>query len=942
MRLPDTFLTSKVGRRIALLLLLAAFIPAMLMTLLSNKKIDKLITNYEHRSLIEKSRTYALATFSNLIFARNLFESNIKSHEAAYGIKDLSIDFALKNISLFDSVTEVNPNGTVLSDDKKKQIPQAYIQKFNSLKQDTVYLMTWSNKSKENALTINFVLRQPTRNTIFIGEINPSYLWGDRLDYPSDLSICAYQLNDTTKTKLFCSAEYKQESNYVKTSPLNQGAWELFLAGEFHDKSWLFETKRLYPITQSHLKELIGSKAYISVALLSLLIVALLSLIQIRKTMIPLEQLVKGTEKIKQGDYSTVKVDGNSEFSTLATAFNGMSAYIKQQFDTLQSFSSIDREILSKIDIEQVIHLVMSRMQIIEPDAIFVIAHLAEQSLNEVDCSCTVAGHDAVTTIRLSLDPSEIESIANHQQGKIKRNSITSELSHERLMAELGANYSWVYPIFWQGKISAFLSVGSKKPLSEDDSNWSEFRDLASRVGIAISAYEREQKLLLEAQYDSLTGLPNRILLQDRLKLAMDHSDHTGKAMWVVFIDLDRFKVVNDSLGHSTGDELLKELSNRLLAETRDSDTVARFGGDEFVIVLSGDAGENIQLSVLNRIMDTIAEPVYLNHHELINSCSIGIAVYPNDGNNAETLIKNADIAMYRAKEVGRNNYQFFTQDLNDKASERMEMISLLRKAIANNELSLHYQPKVDLSTNMIVGFEALLRWNNPTLGNVTPDKFIPVAEEAGLIVDIGEWVLQSASIQMVIWQRSGIDNLTIAVNVSARQFQEDNFVETVKSILSKTTLKATALELELTENMLMDGSSKTIETLNSIKSLGIQLSIDDFGTGYSNLSYLHTLPVDALKIDKAFIDTITSSSQKAPIVDAILNFAESLNLSVIAEGVETMEQVHYLNKKGCDQIQGYIFSKPLAAEAATALLLSGKKLTPKHLKLVNDTSKAE
>ena len=281
---------------------------------------------------------------------------------------------------------------------------------------------------------------------------------------------------------------------------------------------------------------------------------------------------------------------------------------------------------------------------------------------------------------------------------------------------------------FWQGSMCAFVAIGSQAWLTEDDPNWSEFRDLASRVGIAIATHEREQKLLLEAQYDGLTGLPNRILLQDRLKLAMEHSAYTGKAMWVVFIDLDRFKVVNDSMGHSVGDELLKEIGRRLMEETRDSDTVARFGGDEFVIVLSGDAGENIQLSVLNRIMQTVAEPAYIHHHELISSCSIGIAVYPSDGNNAETLIKNADIAMYRAKELGRNNYQFFTQDLNDKAAERMQMISLLRKAIEHDEFTLHYQPKVDLHTHQIVGLEALLRWQNTALGNVTPDKFIPVA----------------------------------------------------------------------------------------------------------------------------------------------------------------------------------------------------------------------
>ena len=939
MQISGTFLTSKVGQRIALLLLLAAIIPATLMTVLSNQKLSEIITNYEHQSLVEKSRNHALTVFSNLIFARNRFEHEVTSHEHIEDLNDLSVAFALKNVDIFQSIIELSPSGVILHDNQAKPIPQTVLQSLDTLPLNAINLTTWLNKDR--SASVNFILRQAMNDSVFIAEVNPAFLWGETSDYPSDLSICAYQLDNKAKTKLFCSSEYSKD-NQVKPSPLNNAAWELFLAGEFHDKSWLFETKRLSPISQTHLKELIGSKAYIGVALLSLLVIALLSLIQIRKTMVPLEQLIKGTKRIAQGDFTSVNVAGHSEFSELATAFNGMSAYIKRQLETLQSFSSIDSQIISKNDIEQVIQLVISRMQTIAPDSIIMIAHLEEQSVDEVDCSCTVAGHDALTTIRLSLTPSEIEGISRHQQGQVKQASITSDLPHERVMAELAANDIWVYPIFWQGEICAFISVGSKTTLDDNSPNWPEFRDLASRIGIAIATNEREQKLLLEAQYDNLTGLPNRILLQDRLKLAMEYSERTGKAMWVVFIDLDRFKVVNDSMGHTIGDTLLKELGNRLLAETRDTDTVARFGGDEFVIVLSGDAGENIQLSVLNRIMDTIAKPITLNEHELINSCSIGIAVYPNDGNNAETLIKNADIAMYRAKDLGRNNYQFFTQDLNDKAAERMQMISLLRKAIAHGEFTLHYQPKIDVQSNIIVGLEALLRWNNHTLGNVPPNKFIPVAEEAGLIIEIGEWVLKTACKQMVTWQQSGINEILMSVNVSARQFQDDNFIEKIKLTLLKVGLKANNLELELTENILMDDSEKTINTLNSIKSLGIQLSVDDFGTGYSNLSYLHTLPVDTLKIDKAFIDAITPNTEKAPIDDTIIHFAKNLDLKVVAEGVETIEQVHYLKKQDCDQIQGYIYSKPLTADAATTLLASGKKLTTKHLKLVNNTNKPD
>ncbi|MCL4164110.1 UNVERIFIED_CONTAM: hypothetical protein GTU68_062218, partial [Idotea baltica] len=371
--------------------------------------------------------------------------------------------------------------------------------------------------------------------------------------------------------------------------------------------------------------------------------------------------------------------------------------------------------------------------------------------------------------------------------------------------------------------------VGSTVSLDKENKNWSEFRELAARIGIVISAQAREQKLLLEAQYDKLTGLPNRTLLQDRLTKAMAHADYTGNPMWIVFIDLDRFKVVNDSMGHAVGDTLLVEVGNRLQSEVRESDTVARFGGDEFVVVLASDVGEGMKLNILNRLMQSISSPIHINNHDLINTCSIGVATYPNDGKSAEILIKNADIAMYRAKETGRNNYQFFTQSLNDKASERMQIISLLHKAIENNELCLHYQPKVDLETHSIVGLEALIRWDSPVLGKVSPVKFIPIAEEAGLINSIGEWTLTTACAQLATWQKSGLSKLVMSVNMSAKQFQQDNLIDTIKSILLETGTKAEHLELEITETLLMDKSSTILSTLNNIQALGIALSIDDF-----------------------------------------------------------------------------------------------------------------
>ncbi len=925
MQIKAKFFSNKISRQIAILLFIAAAVPATLMTVLSLTKINDLVVNYEHQTLVDKSRTHALNMFTNLVYARNLITRELELKKSISQLKDYKLLIADAEYKPFDYIEKFSLDEINNNDKLKRIVPQQDISTLKNSTQDKFKLIILKNE--QGMPSVNFFINAKNENkdNFYLATLNPEYLWGD--DYEDNLSVCAYSTVSTSKTKLFCSHNGIGNNQNV-SDPINSGSWELFLNGEFLSDSWLFETKRLTPLSQSHLREYIGSKAYIGISLLSLLIIGLLSLIQIRRTMVPMENLIRGTEKIAQGVFSPVSVSGNSEFSILATAFNDMSNHIKQQLETLQSYSAIDQEIISTVDVGRVIQLIINRMHEIKPDLIFLIANLEESTNNEVQSSCHVIGHAALSSVRLVMSQKELNEISRSAQGQFKTSSLSSPLIHQRIMAELGTNHIWVLPIFWQDETCAFLLVGSKTELDNKDRVWTEYRDLASRIGIVISAHKREQQLLTEAQYDNLTGLPNRILLQDRLKQAIDHSERSSKPTWVIFIDLDRFKDVNDSLGHSVGDALLTEIATRLAEEIRESDTVARFGGDEFVIVLSGDEGEDIQLSVLNRIMDAIGKPAYINNRELINTCSIGIAIYPNDGKSPETLIKNADIAMYRAKELGRNNYQFFKQSLNDRAAKRIQMITLLRNAITKNEFTLHYQPKVDLKTGIIIGLEALIRWENEKLGKVSPAEFIPIAEEAGLINSIGEWVLKTACTQMVEYQEAGASEVLMSVNISAKQLIDLNFVAKLKSILVETGLKASNLELELTESILMDSDYNILRKLHEIKSLGIQLSIDDFGTGYSNLSYLHTLPIDTLKIDKSFTDSITFNKTKAPIVNTIINLAKNLDLKVIAEGVETQEQANYLKAHDCNQIQGYYFSKPLPYDETKELLGSGRKLS--------------
>ncbi len=441
-------------------------------------------------------------------------------------------------------------------------------------------------------------------------------------------------------------------------------------------------------------------------------------------------------------------------------------------------------------------------------------------------------------------------------------------------------------------------------------------------TGTDVTARKQtEQRIHHVAQHDVLTGLPNRSLLQDRLGQAVAYSQRTLHPVWVMLIDLDRFKFVNDSMGHKAGDVLLMTVAARLRSALRDTDTVARLSGDEFVVILTEHADERLSAEIVQRLMDSVAQPVMLGSKEFFVTCSIGVAVYPTDGAPFDSLIEHADIAMYRAKKLGRNNFQFYMPAMNEEAMERVRIEGALRNALERNEFVLHYQPQVNLADGQIVGMEALIRWRHPELGMVAPNRFISVAEETGLIVPIGAWVMRTACAQNKAWQDAGLGHLRVAVNLSARQFSAPNLVADMRTVLEQTGLAPSCLEIELTESLFMSDVTLAVELLHNMKALGVKLSIDDFGTGYSSLSYLSRFPIDVLKIDRSFVSDITRDANDAAIVDSIIALAHNLKLAVIAEGVETLEQLDYLREQGCDEMQGYFFSRPLPAEEFERLL---------------------
>jgi diguanylate cyclase (GGDEF)-like protein len=449
--------------------------------------------------------------------------------------------------------------------------------------------------------------------------------------------------------------------------------------------------------------------------------------------------------------------------------------------------------------------------------------------------------------------------------------------------------------------------------------------DLEARVAERTEALRNsEAHLSYSAQHDFLTGLPNRMLLNDRVNQAIVFAPRVDKKLAVLFLDLDGFKHINDSLGHPIGDKLLQSIAKRLVKCVRATDTVSRQGGDEFVVLLSEMAQAEDAAITARRMLQEVAEVHSVDDHNLYVTASIGVSVYPDDGQDAETLIKNADMAMYQAKENGRQNYQFFKPAMNVRAVARQSIEESLRRAIERQEFALVYQPKVSLKTGEITGAEALLRWTHPTRGPISPAKFVPVAEDSGLILAIDRWVLREACRQARVWAEAGLPRISMAVNVSAMEFRNEKFLEGIFAILKETDLDPRSLELELTESVLMKRPAATEAILRALRARGVQLAVDDFGTGYSSLNYLRKFSMDSLKIDRSFVRQITTAPEESSIVTAMISMGRSLNLRVVAEGVETQEELAFLQERQCDEAQGFYFSRAVTSEEFGKLLATG------------------
>lgn len=512
---------------------------------------------------------------------------------------------------------------------------------------------------------------------------------------------------------------------------------------------------------------------------------------------------------------------------------------------------------------------------------------------------------------------------------QIKRHYVTGEITEE--MQDLLKNISAAYNEFDRER--SFLEHSMEVVSEELNERNTELRAELVNIEDAYKLVKENERLIqYQAYHDALTDLPNRTLLLDRVKHAITRCARSEDFIAILFIDLDHFKKVNDSAGHQCGDELLIEVSQRIKNCLRSHDTLSRFGGDEFVVLLENLTSHKIISSICHRILKVLKEPFNLAAKSFYISSSIGVAIHPQDDENPEELIRKADLAMYHAKENGRGIFEFFNTAIERLVSYQLEIENKLHFAIENKELSIHYQPKIKTGSPEINSMEALLRWS-PKIGKaISPVDFIPIAEKSGLIEDIDRWVIEQACIQIKQWQNMGIHNIRIAVNLSAQQFSNKSLVSEVKCILLKTGISGQCLEFEITESMLMENLDQVIIILQKLRELGITIAIDDFGTGYSSLNYLQRLPIDSIKIDQSFIRDYEENTNNSKIIDAIISLGHSLNLSVVAEGVEELKSARYLQEQQCDYIQGYYFYKPMPAQKMTELLL--KNSTVKCLTL--------
>jgi len=760
---------------------------------------------------------------------------------------------------------------------------------------------------------------------ILVARVDPTFLWGPPDQGPLVPSMLFHVTN--------AQARVISERSGTRTAPVHTGAsgsfdWDINGVTHFAAFTPLPGTREVaappWTIVISEERAAVLApmddfrRSFPIALVLAFGAAVFLSLSQLRRNLAPLDALYAGTTRVAEGQFDQpVVVTSRDEFAEVAASFNAMSERIRRQFAALATAAEIDRTVLSSVDTRWIVRTVLERMRDICP--------CDEVGVTLLDPT----GGDEVTTWvsdpeALSRMTASSGQLSWTDRGRLAEGPDALEIDAAAAppwLAALtlrGSRSLVTLPLRYQSRLLGAITLGSHAGQPWTPEDLSQAEHVAGQIALALTNARMVEQIRLLAFHDTLTGLPNRVSFRRRLDEELDRSRRDGSQVAVCLLDLDHFNRFNEALGHRFGDRLVQEVAQRLKICARSAvpaAEVARLGGDEFTVLVPGVTGPDMASDLAAAILESFAAPMHLDGNELVVSASVGIAIHPADGIDSENLLKHADVAMYQAKLKGRNRYEQYADSMSASGARRLTLESHLRKALETGQFTMNYQPIAELATGRVTSAEALIRWNHPEWGLVPPAEFIPVCEESGLIGAVGDWTLHTVCEQQKAWEREGLRLVPVAINLSGQQLHGDAIVASVGRVLTDTGLDPRLLIIELTESVLMQSEGGAAAVLQSLAALGIGLAIDDFGTGYSSLSYLKHFPVHTLKIDRSFIRDVTADADNAAITTAIIAMGGALDLKVVAEGVETEEQVEFLRRAGCDRVQGYFLGHPVAAD---------------------------
>ena len=920
-----TTLMRGVGRRIFGLFLLAALIPMCFTAWLASHEFHRGLTEETDRALRFSAKEYGVEILTRLETASDKAREIIRIanrdglaqvYDHEYLVDDFRNLWVIRDTFAPATVLEAEGHTIELTIEHEEHLDAGG---------------TMLAVAQQDELILLQAVGDWAPGCIVAFQLNADKIWGARENLPFNTEFCVFS---ESGERLYCTSpvgadvhgtlvDGAEDRNAV-FDKLEIGGethfaslWQLFLGVSFASPA--IDIVAVQPTAYALRASADFRRVFLPAIALVLILVSLLSLNLIGRSLVPLQHLTTAARQIAGGNLaSRVRVRTGDEFEWLAEAFNNMAARLGRQITTLEAMSGIDRMILSG-----------TRLEDVSED---VVGHLVK--LTRCESAAVIARDKAVpdqgTMISMcdgevSQERIALPSDVGHSWCQPRQVSLTeidaADAPYKMRFEAYGQSYVVLIPVVLNDDFKGVLLLGCDSQFDMSHSSLERVVDLAGRFAVALSSVEREETLYRQAHFDPLTALPNRQLLKDRLEQHISSArddEHNGA---LLFLDLDRFKEINDVFGHSVGDAVLIQAAKRITSEVRERDTVARLGGDEFVVVLPNVRDEVIARTMAERLLRRLGEAFTVKDVDHYVCASIGIVLFPEDGDSVETLLRNADAAMYRAKDAGRSRFAFFSERLNAESRRKIGLERDLRRAFLEGELEVFYQPQFDIRSGVISGAEALLRWNHPTEGAISPDEFIPLAEESGLIVDIGAWVIRRTCEDLCEILDRGLHPGPVSINVSALQLREAGFRRAVINPILAFGIHPGYIQLEVTETAVAQNRDTAIELLETLRKEGVRVAIDDFGTGYSSLSYLQQMPFDVIKIDKSFVDRIGSGEASDNICRTVIRMAEELGKKSIAEGVETREQLEFLQKSGCNFVQGFFYSRALSQDRFVAFV---------------------